>query len=190
MNTKVYKPSMFIFWLVVAIFSFFTVVGAQRGHLFTEGAIPVVGGMIVATVYVYLLSTNMYVKIVDNMNIIINWHDSFKKVEVRLPEVKYILRVPRMVIPGFGIKMLLYVEEGDHLKHVAINEYGFNDKKLHEFLEKIRSVKPNVILDAEYEEFLGKAIDPVKSHNFSSSTTKNTVASVEQFLKNRGEKLN
>ena len=181
---------MFPFWFVLAAFTYFTLVGAYRGNLFKEESAPIAALSAAVVVVTYVLNKNNYIKIADNLDVTVSGHGSWSKVYTRIPEIKYILRIPQYAIKSFGAKMMIYVEDGGGLKHIQVKEFGMSDVDIRDFLQKIKSINPNVVLDSEYEEFLSQPVDANRNNRFRDSTTKNSVASVEKFLRERGEELN
>ena len=185
------RPSKILLWFILG----FIVLALANGY--HKGVVQYDSGYILSTglfalallglAYWYL--ANMYVEVTDNIQLTVSFHNSPSKRTTRIPEIKYIMRMPMYAVPMFGTMMMVYVEEEGKLKHIAIREGTLNDWKLRDLLEKLISINPNIVLDDEYRQFLDQPRNDEGKNVFVGENTKNRVKDVEQVLRNQGESL-
>ncbi|MFM2374711.1 MAG: hypothetical protein RLZZ234_706 [Candidatus Parcubacteria bacterium] len=78
--------------------------------------------------------------------------------------------------------MLIYVRRQDGvIAHSTVREYSYDESTLKRFLARLTELNSNIELDIEYEEFL-------KGERLLRTKTNNTAQSVEQWLRDKGER--
>ncbi|KND47469.1 MAG: hypothetical protein AB199_03505 [Parcubacteria bacterium C7867-004] len=124
-----------------------------------------------------------YLEIQDARTLINSGYKTFGKDKIDVLSIKYIYRFSQYVLPWFGSRMNLYILRSDGtLYHNSIREGSYSDEKIKSFLNRIKQIKPSIVLDAEYESFLNGKLE-------LNDASKNTVSSVEKILKEKGEKF-
>jgi hypothetical protein len=69
--------------------------------------------------------------------------------------------------------MIYHRDEQGGIRHSALRERNYSDETLKKFLLRIKTIKPTIEIDPEYQDFL-------KGNLRLSQSSKNTVASVEE----------
>lgn len=188
-NQLVIRPSKIFLWFVLGFIILALANGYQKGVVQYDAEYILSTGLFALLLFgvPYWFLANMYVKVTDNMKLTVSFHNSLSKRTTRIPEIKYIMRMPMYAVPMFGTMMMIYVEDEGRLKHITITEGTLNDWKLRDLLEKLMRINPNIVLDDEYKNFLAQPRDDERKNIFVGESTKNKVKDVEQFLREHGE---
>lgn len=107
---------------------------------------------------------------------------SFGKDTIQISKIKYITRIPQTALPFVGPSLMVIYSTLDdgHIAHCYVREFSYEELVLKQFLTRIKDLNPNIELDTEYQEFL-------QDNRELRTKTSNTVQSVEQKLKDKGE---
>ena len=134
-------------------------------------------------------SSNTFIKVLENRYVVNKGYKSFSHDKIDIFDIKYIYRVPAFPWKSGGSLLVMYIKYKDgKLKHSALREHNYSNKTLKSILEKLRSVNSSIELDPEYEKFLSGELGPQNPWGFNNIATENTKESVENRLKDKGEK--
>jgi hypothetical protein len=102
---------------------------------------------------------------------------------IDIRNIKYIYRVPQFPLAWFGgsLMVIYHTDENGKIRHSALREINYSSDTLKKFLLRMKEIKSTIELDAEYLLIL----EDKRSFRESSD---NTVATVEQRLRDKGEK--
>lgn len=123
-----------------------------------------------------------YLEIQDERNLINRGYHDFGKDILDIHDIKYIFRVPQFPLAWFGgsLMVIYSTDNTGELRHSALRERNYSEETLVKFLRRIKEIKTSIELDPEYIAFLdGKIV--------LRDASENTVASVEERLKAKGE---
>jgi hypothetical protein len=131
-----------------------------------------------------------YLEIRDKRTLVNRGYHTFRYDTLDIYDIKYIYRVPAFIHGRWGSLMVIYLQDQTGtLKHSAVREHAYSNDSLKQFLTRIKEINPSIELDTEYEEFLAGTLGPQNEYGFKNIKTKNTVKSVEDRLRTKGEKF-
>lgn len=132
---------------------------------------------------VSLLSRKATYLQIDNGILFNKAYRSFGHDEILISRIKYIYRIPATIFTWAGPStMLIYSRRHDGvITHSKVREAAFDQETIKSFLLRIKDLNPHIELDPEYEEV-------ISGTRKLSRPTKNSVHSVEQRLRDKGEK--
>jgi hypothetical protein len=144
--------------------------------------------MIVSSLFVGLILLTIrwkittYLEIQDERMLVNSGYHDFGKDIIDIHDIKYIYRIPQFIVAWYGgsLMMIYHRDEQGGIRHSALRERNYSDETLKKFLLRIKTIKPTIEIDPEYQDFL-------KGNLRLSQSSKNTVASVEERLKAKGE---
>jgi hypothetical protein len=110
-------------------------------------------------------------------------YHSFRTDTLDITQIRYITPIPQTALPFIGPSlMLIYVRRDDGIiAHSTVREYSYDESTLKQFLARLKEINPSIELDIEYEEFL-------RGERILRTKTNNTARSVEQMLRDKGER--
>ena len=106
---------------------------------------------------------------------------SIGKDTIDIFDIKYIYRYPNFILKWYGSRMVFYIQmPNGKLRQSSLREVNYSNDTLRSFLKRIKKIKPNIELDPEYEKFLQEKL-------WLEDSSENTIASVEERLREKGE---
>jgi len=125
----------------------------------------------------------IYLEIQDGRNLLNAGYSDFGDDLLDIHGILYIYRMPQYPLKWYGGSLMVFClrDEKGNLRCTALRERAYAEKTLRKFLLRIKEIKPTIELDPEYEAFLRGEI-------LLWDASKNTPASVEKRLREKGEK--
>ena len=154
----------------------------ERGEAMFEDISYIVFSVILIIVAVIWHEKTTYL-LLNQSHLINSGYRSFGKDTIKLSRIKYITRIPQTALPFVGPSLMLIYSTRDDgvIAHAAVREYSYDEPVLKQFLTRIKELNPSIELDPEYQEFLN-------DQRVLRTKTNNTVQSVEQMLRAKGER--
>jgi hypothetical protein len=134
-----------------------------------------------AVLYAFWDSTRLYLEVRDDRTIVNSGYRTFGNDILDIRDIKYIYRARAFPV-WFGPSLMLIYTTDDkgELRHSVVREQPYAQGTLKQFLLRIKTLKPTIELDPEYEAFLTDQIE-------LRDASKNSIASIEKRLRDRGE---
>lgn len=190
MERERFESTKSIIILLAAMYlSFFAIGYFQYGLIYDEhllyGSIAALLGLLLA----YLLWKNTYLEIEHHRILKNSGYRDIGSDTLDIVDIKYIYRIPAFVWRSGGSLMMIYTKDAHgELRYSALREVNYSNDTLKRFLRRLRQIKPSIELDQEYEDFLAGKYDYEERSFGRWVWSKNTVASVEARLREKGEK--
>lgn len=148
------------------------------------------GGLAAALfLFVYFLTKNTFLEIQNQRVLKNSGYRDIGSDTIDIFYIKYIYRAPAFIWRSGGSLMLIYArDEKGHLKYSALREVNYSNDTLKRFLRRVKQINPSIELDREYLDFLAGKYDYEYRSFGAWVPSKNTIASVEARLREKGEK--
>ena len=182
MKERLYTGKKLLYWMILLSVGLPILGYIQRGPQIFENALPIILAISVVLLTALWHGRTTYLEF-DGNNLINNGYHSFRKDTLEINKIQYITRIPQTALPLTGPSlMLIYIRRPDGvIAHSTVREYSYDESTLKRFLVRIKEINPSIELDPEYEEFL-------RGERHLRTKTSNTAKSVEQMLRDKGER--